>query len=413
MTDREYQKMRADARRGVSRKYGFRQSSYINFKVEDGYFFCLYFLTDVRLTVKPMYADDLWWDIWESTENKNEPLSLRGTGAYSLPGQVLATYEIKDTTDRSELESLFEQVFYNASAEIKKFIADNPDADHFYPNESKMDHDPDRLLYLMALIHNGREEDVLAIIKDARKNKHRCMFHSGMFSDSYTYIRRWCNGKSIFRGFHKLILAHLTCSGHSENILRVSTGHNTETRERKSWYRLLPEWVYWIIFAPIYLPIFFYFFDLHRRTLYDIHWWIWGVGCMLFAVYFLVLTIKNGLKGNGFLVGTLMSVTFGVVSGIMAVGVCIGLFDGINRLFASEPINKTAIVTNMKFHHVGRGRGDFSRFITVVKCTPDNKTLKIDDVGLYNVPPQSEVMISYRQGLFGIDIFDNFNYMPE
>ena len=108
-----------------------------------------------------------------------------------------------------------------------------------------------------------------------------------------------------------------------------------------------------------------------------------------------------------------MSVTFGVVSGIMAVGVCIGLFDGINRLFASEPINKTAIVTNMKFHHVGRGRGDFSRFITVVKCTPDNKTLKIDDVGLYNVPPQSEVMISYRQGLFGIDIFDNFNYMPE
>lgn len=74
MTDREYQKMIADARRGVSRKNGFRQSSYINFKVEDGYFFCLYFLTDVRLTVKPMYADDLWWDIWESTENKNEPL---------------------------------------------------------------------------------------------------------------------------------------------------------------------------------------------------------------------------------------------------------------------------------------------------------------------------------------------------
>ncbi len=193
MTDREYQKLRADARRGVSRKYGFRQSSYINFKVEDGYFFCLYFLTDVRLTVKPMYADDLWWDIWVSTENKNEPLSLRGTGAYSLSGLILATYEIKDTTDRSELESLFEHVFQDATAEIKKFIADNPDADHFYPDESKMDHDPDKLLYLMALIHNGREEDVLAIIKDARKNKHRCMFRNGWYSDSYTYIKRWCN----------------------------------------------------------------------------------------------------------------------------------------------------------------------------------------------------------------------------
>ena len=44
MTDREGLKMIADARRDVSRKYGFRQSSYFNFKVEDGYFFCLYFL---------------------------------------------------------------------------------------------------------------------------------------------------------------------------------------------------------------------------------------------------------------------------------------------------------------------------------------------------------------------------------
>lgn len=59
MTDKEYNKMIADVRRSVSRKYGFRQSSYVNFKVESGYFFCLYFLTgDVRLTVKPMYADD-------------------------------------------------------------------------------------------------------------------------------------------------------------------------------------------------------------------------------------------------------------------------------------------------------------------------------------------------------------------
>ena len=67
MTDKEYQKMIADARRSVSRKYGFRQSSYVNFKVESGYFFCLYFLTgDVRLTVKPMYADDLWWNIWDA-----------------------------------------------------------------------------------------------------------------------------------------------------------------------------------------------------------------------------------------------------------------------------------------------------------------------------------------------------------
>lgn len=194
MTDKEYNKMIADVRRSVSRKYGFRQSSYVNFKVDSGYFFCLYFLTgDVRLTVKPMYADDLWWNIWDASDNKNEPLSLRGTGAYSLSGQILTSDEITKVTDKGELTNIIDGIFKNATDAISKFIIANPDADTFFPDESKMYHDPDRLLYLMALIHNGKEEDALAIIKEARKNKHRCIFQSGMFSDSYTYIRRWCN----------------------------------------------------------------------------------------------------------------------------------------------------------------------------------------------------------------------------
>ena len=194
MTDKEYNKMIADVRRSMSRKYGFRQSSYVNFKVESGYFFCLYFLTgDVRLTVKPMYADDLWWNIWDASDNKNEPLSLRGTGAYSLSGQILTSDEITKVADKGELTNIIDGMFKNATDAISKFIIANPNADTFFPDESKMDYDPDRLLYLMALIHNGKEEDALAIIKEARKNKHRCIFQSGMFSDSYTYIRRWCN----------------------------------------------------------------------------------------------------------------------------------------------------------------------------------------------------------------------------
>lgn len=198
MKNKQIQKIADDVRRSVSRKYGFRQSSYINFKVDGGYFFCLSFLTDeARLTVKPLYADDLWWDIWDASENKKEPMSLRGTGAYSLSGQVLSTYDIKGTTDKSKLENQFEQVFNDATAAITMFITDNPDADFFYPDESKMEHDPDRLLFIMALIHNNKKEEALAIIREARKNKHRCMFQSGMFSDSYTYIRRWCNREQV------------------------------------------------------------------------------------------------------------------------------------------------------------------------------------------------------------------------
>ena len=144
---------------GVSSKFGFHQSSYINFKVEGGYFFCLYFHTnEAKLTVKPMYADELWWDIWDASENKMEPLSLHGTGAYSLPGQILTSYEIPKTTNLNELTNLFEQVFQGAAIVMSKFLTDNPDAALFYPDESNMDHDPDRLLYLIALIHNDHKE---------------------------------------------------------------------------------------------------------------------------------------------------------------------------------------------------------------------------------------------------------------
>ena len=403
--------MLADARRSVSREYGFRQSSYINFRVEGGYFFCLFFLTgEARLTVKPMYADDLWWDIWGASENKKEPLSLRGTGAYSLSGQVLASYKIEETTDSDELTNAFDDIFKGANSEVTGFLTENPDADFFYPDESKMDHDPDRLLYLMALIHNDKKDDALAIIKEARKNNHRCMFQSGMFSDSYTYICRWCNQKSLFRLFSKWAFKHFNCSDVSENSRRLSAVCESEKCKRKPWYRLFPEWVYWLILAPVYIPVLFYLFDLHKRTLCDVPRWIWFAGTLSFAICFLIGTLKNNLRCKGLLVGLLMSITFGVVFGIMAVRVCVGLFEGVNRLFASEPIEVSATVTHRKFFHIGRGRGDFSKFITVVEISSENRVMKVDDVELYKIPPQSEVIITYRHGLFGVDIYDSFNY---
>lgn len=203
MSNKALKKTAADIRRNVSREHGFRQSAYINFKVDSGYFFCLYFFAngsafpnEAKLTVKPMYADTLWWEIWDAPECIDTPISLRGTGAYALSGMVLAKYENlidpKESGD-SEMKDLYERIFSQADIEISQFISENPDADTFYPDETKMDYDPDRLLYLMALIHNKQEDEVLSIISEARNNKHHCVFRSRWNSDSYTYIKRRCN----------------------------------------------------------------------------------------------------------------------------------------------------------------------------------------------------------------------------
>ena len=210
MNSKELKKMAADTRRNESRKHGFRQSSYINFKVDGGYFFCLYFQengsyypNEAKLTVKPMYADDLWWTIWDAEENIKSPLSLRGTGAFAISGQIMTTYSTHGSDNIDDSAEFYKRVFDEADSEIEQFQKENPDADGFYPDETKMDHDPDRLLYLMALIHNGREDEVVGIIKEARRIKHECMFHSGMFSDSYTYILRYCNRRSRFEWIRK------------------------------------------------------------------------------------------------------------------------------------------------------------------------------------------------------------------
>ncbi len=193
MNKKERERMAAGVRRGVSRRYGFRQCSYFNYKVEGGFYFCLFFLSKhSHLSVKPMYADDLLWDILMGPDEDKGPLSLRGNGAFFLWGQELVPYDIAETGSEEELAETFERVFQDASENISRFLADHPNADLFIPDESKIGFDPDRLFYLMALIHNGREKEALAIIKEARRKKHRCSFVSIGRGDSYTLICQWC-----------------------------------------------------------------------------------------------------------------------------------------------------------------------------------------------------------------------------
>lgn len=415
MNKREYRKITADARRIVGRKYGFRQNSYINFKESRAYFFCLNFLNnEVKLTVKPMYADDLWWDIWDAAENKKEPLSLRGTGAYSLPGQILSSYEISETTEADELSNQYEHIFQEADFIISNFLAENPDADIFYPNEANMEYDPDRLLYLIALIHNGREDEALEIIKEARDNKHMCMFQSGLFSDSYTYIRRWCNKSNLSQKLRHWLRKHLISTKASKNNYRKTISDNKNDKyKRKPLYLRLSGWIYFIIFAPIIYYITYLGYDLHQRTLYEIPWYVWIMAELLFLI---LLFFRTHNKESIFESAHkfVLFITLGFILSIIPIGISIGLFDGLNYLFAkSEPINAPAMVIDKKFRKIRLRGGYITRYMNTVHFINDDRTVEIDNMDLFNMPMYQEVMITYRHGLFGFDIFDNVRYIPE
>lgn len=186
-------------RRQISKNFGFRQSGYVNWIVKSGYFFYIKNLrfTDVSLMVKPIFADDLWWDIFGIPENKDAPLSLRGNGAFSVFGKPIATYDFLpgdiDQYSESDIGNLFQEVFRNALRDIEWFMQRNPDADKYMP-EKEDDFDRDRLLYFMCLIHNGQTDAVIKAIKELKSNGHKCLYHQYPEDmDSYDYILRWCN----------------------------------------------------------------------------------------------------------------------------------------------------------------------------------------------------------------------------
>ena len=211
MTQRELDKISNAARRSAAKALGWKQRDYINWRVEQGYFFCLLDLNPARLEVKPLYADDLWWDIFEMPENKSEPMSLRGNGAFSLEGITINTYDemvVDEATDAEYLEAYWKAIIEKAHHDMQQFIHDNPDAEAYIP-EIEVDETRDctiALVRLMALIHNGREDEAVEFIKRVKKKGGRCMYHSGFLVDShgFGYILDWCRKRKMLGRLERL-----------------------------------------------------------------------------------------------------------------------------------------------------------------------------------------------------------------
>lgn len=205
----ELKKVSAAIRKNIGKTYGFRQSYYINWMVKSGYFFCLKVLrsADVSLNVKPVYADDLWFDIFESSRDKR-PMSLRGTGLAVIPEEI-ATYDFLpgdlNRYTEQDVEIIWQEIFSRAVRDIELFLQKNPDVDTYMPSPVPNDHD--QLLYLMALLHNGRKDEVIKIINSRKAYGHACLYQTCQMAvdrfgnvleglqcgmDSYDCILKWC-----------------------------------------------------------------------------------------------------------------------------------------------------------------------------------------------------------------------------
>lgn len=84
------------------KQYGFKKKDYMIWAKKGELFFTFFpsiyerdgkcFL-DIRAQFKPLWVDDLLWDLIAMPENKKEPLSLRSVGAFTVYGAKLYSKE--------------------------------------------------------------------------------------------------------------------------------------------------------------------------------------------------------------------------------------------------------------------------------------------------------------------------------
>ena len=187
------EKVSNKCRRQVAKRFGWKQNDYLNWKIDSGYYFslCHLVLEQVKLSVKPYFIDDLWWDIFELPENKQAPKSLRGNGAFAVPDVHLKEYVVFDTGKipvytEDDVVARWKNTFNTVEADIAHFLNENPNPDSFCPSRRT-----NRIYELMIDIHSGNLNEVLEKIELFKANPIG-LIYSGPKGDDYEYIERWC-----------------------------------------------------------------------------------------------------------------------------------------------------------------------------------------------------------------------------
>lgn len=147
------------------KEFGLKKKDYIVWSKKDNLFFTLFlFVSELdghcyinsTISCKPFWIDELLWDILHMSENKDEPISFRGVGAFTVEGcelekesHELVEWSVEETTTCVQ----------NAMQNFKVYI--NKTTQDVFCNriESNLCHADVRKL--LNLIHNKRYDEAI------------------------------------------------------------------------------------------------------------------------------------------------------------------------------------------------------------------------------------------------------------
>ncbi|MDE6336485.1 MAG: hypothetical protein K2L34_07935 [Muribaculaceae bacterium] len=158
----EKDKISTSARRIVAKTYGFKQSSYCNWIVKDGYIFIVYDLGSVSLRVKPLYFDDIFWEML----GIKDTMSGRAKGMQCVRAIKIAEYELPSIEDndytKEKLVQVWQTIFQDIIGKIEDFLVEHPYVDKYEVHQQ----DCYDVAPIMVLCHHGQYEEALRTVEE-------------------------------------------------------------------------------------------------------------------------------------------------------------------------------------------------------------------------------------------------------
>ena len=201
ISSEEKKKIEDAARRKIGKRYGFKQSSWSNWMIKDGYFFYASHVDfgKVSFYVKPCYYDDLIWNDVKR-ENWNCPDSDRAIASYA-PAFLLSKRDIplikNNDFTMENCEMVWNKVFKDAQEQMKTFLSKNPDVELFTleGNDSIGLSKNVDLARMLEMLYRKRYEDALALaisLIEKGENGGRTWVYGDSTKSIYDYIVDCC-----------------------------------------------------------------------------------------------------------------------------------------------------------------------------------------------------------------------------
>lgn len=185
----------------IKKSYGFKSREGTLFKQMEDYFLTIsIYVTgmkgnklSVNAYVKPYIIDDLFWDVFDMRGNKDEPMSLRATGAFTFDSLLIY--------NNTMIISDYDQVMPFVNDEIKKmmaivntFIQQYTTLEDFYLYSQTIDkhglYDVD-LMFMLTQIYQGNYIIARQLAEERVLNNNKGRFAQGS-KYIYEYVIDYC-----------------------------------------------------------------------------------------------------------------------------------------------------------------------------------------------------------------------------